>query len=603
MRAAVLAAMIALLPAAQESADLELRWSLDPNLAAEYSITDPKTGKPVPGRAATFLLFAADLSPDGTNSLIPNTFQELPLHLAMRLPPGKLKPGARAKIEVDLFEEAQRAWTAIMAFKPIAARGMQTFQKVEKMGERDCARVTNVIQFFDLRIDSRGRKDVGRSAIASMEAVAWFSVRDTIPIRVITNFSGRISEFRGIKQGEEPKSSKLTESLQYDLKKDFVKFDLGTHREPIHEAIRRGADWLKKEQQRNGTWVDSGGSFARDFPTGTTALALMALLHSGVKPDDPSARSALAWCQRADFRKVYEVAATIMAVETKYLPLEQYEEAVEMTEDRARKVIADNLTPEDRSFLERAVAWLLSKQMKNGTWGYPEQTEQFYDNSNTQYALLALKSAARCGIRIAPSVWRRIADHWLDTQKSTPGGEVELKLDWVSAADAGVDLREGEKSSPGAWGYFVRPRTEFADQVPDQGYGSMVCAGLTSLIIAESELFRTKDLTEDLRRRISRAQKAGLAWLQSRYSVRGCPPSAGFWSVFHLYYLYSLERVGVLYGIKRMDGHDWYLEGALLLVRDQRADGGWLSYDEIPVVDTAFALLFLKKATLKVATR
>jgi len=603
MRRAALAAILALLPAAQESADIELRWSLDPSQAAEYSITDPKTGKPLPGRAATFLLFAADLTPDGANTLIPNTFQELPLHLAMRFPPGKLKPGTRAKIEVDLFEDARRALTLFHCFKPIAARGMQSFQKVEKIGERDCARVDSIIQFFDLKFDSKGRKDVGRSAIASMNSSAWFSLRETIPVRIITSFQGRISEFRGIKQGEEPKSSKLTESLQYDLKKEFVKFDLGTHREPIHEAIRRGAEWLRKEQQRNGTWVDSGGSFARDFPTGTTALALMAMLHSGVRADDPSVRSALAWCLKADFRKVYEVAATIMAIETKYLPLEQYEEVVEMTEDRARKVIADNMSPQDRAFLEKAVAWLLSKQMKNGTWGYPEQTEQNYDNSNTQYALLALKSAARCGVKIAPSVWRRIVDHWLDSQKSAPGGEVELRLTWANAADAEVDVREGEKSAPGAWGYFVKPRTDFADQVPDQGYGSMVCAGLTSLIIAESELFRTKDLNEDLRRRISRAQKAGLAWLQSRYSVRGCPPSAGFWSVFHLYYLYSLERVGVLYGIKRIDGHDWYLEGALLLIRDQRADGGWFSYDEIPVVDTAFALLFLKKATLKVATR
>ena len=158
------------------------------------------------------------------------------------------------------------------------------------------------------------------------------------------------------------------------------------------------------------------------------------------------------------------------------------------------------LTPEDRAFLEKAVAWLLSKQMKNGTWGYPEGTEQFYDNSNTQYALLALKSAARCGIKISPSVWRRIADHWLETMKTAPGGEVELKLDWVSASDPGVEVKSGEKSAPGTWGYFVRPRTEFGDQVPDQGYGSMVCAGLTSLIIAESELFRTKDLGEDLRR-------------------------------------------------------------------------------------------------------
>jgi hypothetical protein len=140
-------------------------------------------------------------------------------------------------------------------------------------------------------------------------------------------------------------------------------------------------------------------------------------------------------------------------------------------------------------------------------------------------------------------------------------------------------------------------------QVVDRGYGSMTCAGLTSLIIAESELFRTKDLDDKLKTAIDRAKKQGLVWLQENWSVRGNPPSAGFWSVFHYYHLYSLERVGVLYGIKTLGGHDWYAEGAMVLLRDQHEDGGWSSWAELPVVDTSFALLFLKKATLRVAVR
>jgi len=45
------------------------------------------------------------------------------------------------------------------------------------------------------------------------------------------------------------------------------------------------------------------------------------------------------------------------------------------------------------------------------------------------------------------------------------------------------------------------------------------------------------------------AKKQGLAWLQENFSARACPPQAGMWSMFYAYYLYSLERVGVLYGI------------------------------------------------------
>ena len=72
--------------------------------------------------------------------------------------------------------------------------------------------------------------------------------------------------------------------------------------------------------------------------------------------------------------------------------------------------------------------------------------------------------------------------------------------------------------------------------------------------------------------------------------------------MFHHYYLYSLERVGLLYGIKKIGGHDWFLEGALWLVHHQREDGSWRSYGDMPVVDTAFALLFLKKAVVPVET-
>ena len=166
-----------------------------------------------------------------------------------------------------------------------------------------------------------------------------------------------------------------------------------------------------------------------------------------------------------------------------------------------------------------------------------------------------------------------------------------------------LGLREtqtDEMFEPGLWGYFVK-KHDMAEIAIDQGYGSMTCAGLTSLLIAESELAVQKSLDDTLRKQIDLAKKRGLAWLQENYSFRGAPPMAGFWSLFHFYYLFSLERVGMLYGIRTLGGHDWYLEGAVLLCRTQREDGTWISYDEIPVIDTAFALLFLKRATVRVS--
>ncbi len=158
---------------------------------------------------------------------------------------------------------------------------------------------------------------------------------------------------------------------------------------------------------------------------------------------------------------------------------------------------------------------------------------------------------------------------------------------------------EWNKVIPASWGYYTSKQRTTIELT---GYASMTCAALSSLLICESELARAGELDAELAAQINAAKLSGLAWLQENYSIRTVPPGGGMWVAFHYYYLYSLERVGMMYGIKKIGGHDWYLEGALWLVNAQREDGSWLSYGEAPIVDTAFALLFLKRAVLPVET-
>jgi hypothetical protein len=63
-----------------------------------------------------------------------------------------------------------------------------------------------------------------------------------------------------------------------------------------------------------------------------------------------------------------------------------------------------------------------------------------------------------------------------------------------------------------------------------------------------------------------------------------------------------MERVAVLYDIQKLGKKDWYLWGAEILICHQRGDGSW-DLDggyagQHPVVNTCFALLFLKRANL-----
>ena len=88
--------------------------------------------------------------------------------------------------------------------------------------------------------------------------------------------------------------------------------------------------------------------------------------------------------------------------------------------------------------------------------------------------------------------------------------------------------------------------------------------------------------------RTNRALAAGLAWLARNFEAGSNPRRRGQ----HTYYwLYSVERCGILSGQRYFGRHDWYREGAEFLVKAQQSDGSW-SHD---TVDTCFALLFLAK--------
>ncbi len=64
-----------------------------------------------------------------------------------------------------------------------------------------------------------------------------------------------------------------------------------------------------------------------------------------------------------------------------------------------------------------------------------------------------------------------------------------------------------------------------------------------------------------------------------------------------LYFFWSIERVAVIYGLKTIEGKDWYGWGSEVIVANQKTDGSWQEwYPGIP--DTCFALLFLKRANL-----
>lgn len=196
------------------------------------------------------------------------------------------------------------------------------------------------------------------------------------------------------------------------------------------------------------------------------------------------------------------------------------------------------------------------------------------DNSNTQYAALGLRACYDAGI-IIPEETMQLAVKWLTESIHAEEGDSK-------AGKNAVGTGSGETpGKPQGWSY------KGADA--GQPYGSMTAGGVGALTIYDYML--KKDWKKDT------LVKNGIAWLGSHFSAIDNPGRGKEWL---LYYLYGIERAGVLYGADKLGDHDWYLEGAKFLVDSQQGDGSWkinASAHDQATWDTCFAILFLKKAT------
>ncbi|MBV8881580.1 MAG: hypothetical protein JO332_16610, partial [Planctomycetaceae bacterium] len=138
----------------------------------------------------------------------------------------------------------------------------------------------------------------------------------------------------------------------------------------------------------------------------------------------------------------------------------------------------------------------------------------------------------------------------------------------------------GETTKVQGWSY-----KKAGDEGQKAPYHAMTAGAVGATVILEYMLGR--DFKKDA------VTRAGVNWLAKNYSINN-----------NLYYMYALERAGMLYDTTKFGDHDWYWDGAKSLVKSQNDDGSWGKNDKVEknTHDTCFAILFLKKATRGVAT-
>ncbi len=318
----------------------------------------------------------------------------------------------------------------------------------------------------------------------------------------------------------------------------------------VKDAIEHVQKFLGTIQNRDGSFgFKSAGPASYYGNTGVTGLVVLALLSSGLPPDQPVVADGLKFLRASHEPQggfeTYQASVMLMALAA------------------AKQPERDSLRIQ--SLAHRLESFQMARGGRAGMWNYGRGlgTE---DNSNTQFAILALREAAVAGVTVNRRTWELAAAHFIETQN----------LD-------------------GGWGYHVgQPST-----------GSMTCSGIGSLVICDQMLSSAEDdLNADGSPKCcnrtphsNRALRRGVAWL-ARYFAVGVNPGeqGGMWP---LYFLYGVERAGRLSARRFFGPHDWYREGAAYFIdRQSRQEGSWTGMtaaETDPVVASSFSLLFLSK--------
>jgi len=320
----------------------------------------------------------------------------------------------------------------------------------------------------------------------------------------------------------------------------------------VADAIDRAVKYLCAKQDDQGAFPNR---HSNEYTGGGEALAALALLRAGQKPDDARLAKTLRYLKAIDPGQTYTRCLRAMVFS-------------HVGGAGARKIAGQD------------VQWLARRQKRNGGWGYgpgsamtrlqPEWT----DASNTQFVLLALREAADAGVVVPDSTFRRAEGFWRSFH-----------------------------NRDGGWGY--QPRIGSSKPQRAKSHGSMTAAGAASFLILSERIGpERQDRFEQ-----GRARKPGtlqfeteidraIGWLGSHYAVDKVPQYEWIPLPGQLYYyLFCLLRTTEGAGVRRLGAADVPADAAALLLARQKPNGSW---DDSPI-DTAFALLCVAKARAPVA--
>jgi hypothetical protein len=368
----------------------------------------------------------------------------------------------------------------------------------------------------------------------------------------------------------------------------------------VDVAVDRGDDFLKKRQEPDGGYGVYHFHGDRDYVAGQAALALLARIAAGENQNEASIVKGFEWLRGHPPRYTYEVGLVLMAFDARAAPIGERLALEKATPDELRKyTFPRTLEPRDRDWLQPLIDRLARERFKE-CWSYGgEVAPTTADMSNTQYAVLGLKAASRLGLTVDRRLFADVLDYCLDHQQPhAKPHKILVKYVDVQPAPDGTTHRYARTVEPRGFAYTYGTR-----EGPEL-IASRACIDVACVVLSLDELLTkatgaTRERGRARRQEADEAVDSALAWLDQNWAVDRHPPGNPGQGYYY-YYLYALERAGALTSRRFVGEHDWYREGAEELLKRQVGDGSWPSggWDN-ELVNTCFALLFLRRATLR----
>jgi hypothetical protein len=328
--------------------------------------------------------------------------------------------------------------------------------------------------------------------------------------------------------------------------------------DPISQARARGIKYIKERQKPDGSWEFTS------HDVGISALCTIALIENGMPLADSAVQKGYEYVKKncARLTNTYDLSLVIVL-------LSRYG-------DRRDK-------PQIKSLAAR----LIAGQMTGGGWHYtcpgqdldvekvlkdpgagPKPKEGYGDNSCTQFAVLGLWVASRSGVNI-----------------DKPMAKV-------------VQRFTSSQSDDGGWAYVAQTDSGKAPSGP-----SMTGAGLFCLAVAEATQIRESNKSG---KKTEGKEAPARSLMGDKVFSRGLKRTGDFVQGIgpdsQRYFLWSIERVGVLLGLEKFGETDWFHKGSDALLKSQAAEGNWPTAwgdtDKAGLTDTCLAILFLRKANL-----